>query len=353
MRNFGRWVALACAWGLTTPLQAEPPLAVTAVQIAPQAASQMMTVTGSVEAHEMVPVAFKGAGRIIALVPELGDRVSAGDVIARLEPTQAAEVQRAAAAQVAAAEAAATQAEQAYTRARDLLERGAGRQAELDSAEQTWLEAVARRDEARANLVKAQQALDDMTLVAPISGVITERNAEEGQIAAPGQPVVSIAAEGAREAVFAIPSVPMSVDLTGRVVDVALLDDLSQSVTGSVTEVSPLTDAATGTITLRVALPDGAETFGLGAAVVAGFEIAQSEVIAVPARALTRKFDDPAVWVIDPQSARVSLRPVTVARYTTDMIELSDGVTAGEWVAVAGSHLLYPDRPVTMEEVRP
>lgn len=363
-------LGLIVLWGLcATQVQAETPLPVTAVTLERAVQMQSLSLTGSVAAQETIPVAFNNAGRIMQILPQLGDNVAGGEVIAMLEPTQAAQMLRAAAAQLASAEAAVLQSEQNYQRARDLLARGAGRQAERDAAEQSWLAASAQRDEAQAGLAKAQQALDDTTLRAPIGGIVIARDAEEGQIAAAGQPVVTIAAAGAREAAFAIPAVPLDTPLMGQSVTVTLLDDPSQSVTGVIREVAPMTNSATGTLSLRVtlpdsvpdssqdssaaSLPDAASAFGLGSAVTASFTLPQGMAFAIPAAALTTQDNAPAVWVIDPQSLRVALRPVTVSRFTSTQVEIGAGVASGEQVVVAGAHLLYPDRLVAPQEVLP
>lgn len=371
-------LGLVALWGLCAPqvqaqTQAETPLPVTAVTLERAVQMQSLSLTGSVAAQETIPVAFNSAGRIMQILPQLGDNVAGGEVIAMLEPTQAAQMLRAAAAQLASAEAAVLQSEQNYQRARDLLARGAGRQAERDAAEQSWLAASAQRDEAQAGLAKAQQALDDTTLRAPIGGIVIARDAEEGQIAAAGQPVVTIAAAGAREAAFAIPAVPLDTPLMGQSVTVTLLDDPSQSVTGVIREVAPMTNSATGTLSLRVtlpdtlpdsspdssqdssaaSLPDAASAFGLGSAVTASFTLPQGMGFAIPAAALTTQDNAPAVWVIDPQSLRVALRPVTVSRFTSTQVEIGAGVASGEQVVVAGAHLLYPDRLVAPQEVLP
>src|SRR5690606_29749875 len=130
--------------------------------------------------------------------------------------------------------------------------------------------------------------------------------------------------------------------LIGLPIEVTLLDDPNQTVTGEVVEVSPITGSQTGTVEVRVELPGEDEVFGLGTAVTAEFEIASYDVISVPAAALATQNGVPAVWVIDPATQRVSLRQVSIRRYTSTSIEIASGLELGEWVAVEGAHMLYP-----------
>ena len=60
----------------------------------------------------------------------------------------------------------------------------------------------------------------------------------------------------------------------------------------------------------------------------------------LPLTSIYRKDSDPAVWVYDPVSHKVSLRPVTVAQYREDGVLVASGLAAGEWVVAAGVHKL-------------
>ena len=64
------------------------------------------------------------------------------------------------------------------------------------------------------------------------------------------------------------------------------------------------------------------------------------KVVLLPWGALFEIDGRPAVWVVDPQSKLVSLKPITILRFTRDRIAVSDGLAAGETVVSAGVQLL-------------
>ena len=119
------------------------------------------------------------------------------------------------------------------------------------------------------------------------------------------------------------------------------------------TEISPLVDPATGTVTLRVGIEDvEGDTTLLGAAVRGHVDIAADAGLVVPWTALMRDGDQPAVWRVGADN-RVSLVPVTIGHFANDVVYLSGGIQAGDVVVGAGSQLLYPGRQVQKAEVLP
>ena len=70
------------------------------------------------------------------------------------------------------------------------------------------------------------------------------------------------------------------------------------------------------------------------------------KVIMVPWSALFEIDGRPAVWVVDPASKAVSLKPITITRYTKDHIAVSSGLESGEIVVSAGVQMLRPGQRV-------
>ena len=68
--------------------------------------------------------------------------------------------------------------------------------------------------------------------------------------------------------------------------------------------------------------------------------------VLIPPPALYRQDGAPAVWVYDPQSQQVSLRPVTVAQYREDGVIVGAGLAGGEWIVAAGVNKLQPGQTV-------
>ncbi|MGD9862248.1 MAG: efflux RND transporter periplasmic adaptor subunit [Pseudodonghicola sp.] len=340
-------LALALSLGAALPAWADRPLTVQTVTARFAPLTLEFELSGTIEATENVPVSFRNGGRVISVAVQVGDHVTAGQVLSEIEPTQAEAAARAAEAQLAAAEASLNQAQLARDRAASLAERGAGTRADLDAATQAQLAAQSVRDQAEAQLAKARQAVADTVIHAPAPGIVTERSAEPGQIVGAAQTVLTLARDGLREAVFHAPDVAELDSFLGKTLPLRTLDGPEQTFAATISEISPLADEASGTVTVKARLNEATDRPGLGTAVSGFFEMSDAVTISLPWSALATKADAPAVWVVDPDSHAVQLTPVEILTYTSATIELSGGLPEGATVVAAGSHLLYPGRIVT------
>ena len=160
---------------------------------------------GVVRARYETDLGFRVAGKIVDRVVNVGDRVRAGDVVARLDPQDLRLQVESAEAELAAATSNLAQAAADLERYTRLRARGYASVADFDRKK-------AANDEAEGRLERAQRALDlarnqlgYAELKADADGVITATLAEAGQVVAIGQAVARLAHRGEKEAVVALP----------------------------------------------------------------------------------------------------------------------------------------------------
>jgi len=335
------------------PAGAETPLVVETVIAQARVTAMTVELSGSVEAAEAVPVGFRSGGRITEIAADVGDQVLQGQILARLDDTQAKAAEAAAEAQFAAAEAVLLQARQAQERITALTKRGAATQAALDSATQTLLAAQSSCDQAEAALNKARQASRDTVIRAPAAGIVIARTAEPAQIVGATQTVLTIARDGAGEAVFHAPDFAEIDDLLGQHIELRILDGSDRRLAATISEISPMIFGQSGTIMVKARFDAPAGGASLGAAVASKVSFAQPATIGVPSGALMRAEGGPAVWVVDPATRQVALAPVKIDHFTDGSVELSDGLAAGAEVVISGAQLLYPGRTVTSAGGKP
>ena len=188
----------------TAPAPAPLPVATVTADYA-SAASISELYPGLVAARRQSALGFERGGRIEAVLVDVGDRVEAGDVLARLD-RRALDARIAAAdAQTAEAEAQAAQARETEARQAQLLERGHISPQRLGEVETATRAAEARREAAAAAAMTLRVERDLAVLTAPFSGTITARHADEGVIAAPGTSVVDLVEDGALEIRIGLP----------------------------------------------------------------------------------------------------------------------------------------------------
>lgn len=308
--------------------------------------------TGDIQARNAADLAFRTGGRISDRLVDVGDRVVVGRTIARIEATQQRAVAATAAAALAAADAQYEQARVSHGRLRTLLDRGAVTRSAVDQTLEELEVVGAGVEAARAELRLAEDTLANTALVAPMNGVITARHAETGEVVQPAQPIFTLAEDGERDAVFDVYEAALVMVPDDVAIDLRILSNGQLRFVGRLREVSPSIDPLTGTIRIKVAIDGRQEALPLGATVVGSAAIRSRQAVTVPSAALTLSAEGPSVWVVDPESGRIGLRPVEILSFETKRVALAGGVEEGELIVVRGPRSMRPGLQVAVIEVQ-
>ena len=335
---------------------APPPKAPTVVNVLPVALTKFaseITLTGQIAARVQSDLAFRIEGRIASRNVEVGDHVAKGQLLAKLETTQQDADVSAAKAGVASATATLKEAESNFDRQSSLLKQGFTTRPNFDAAKQALDGARAGLDGAKAALGTAEDSLANTELRADGDGVVTARSAEVGQVVSVAQAVYTVARDGPRDAVFdvfeALPAKPPG----DKRVEITLISNPSIKTIGIVREIAPTVDAARGTVRVKIGIDNPPPEMGLGSAVQGEGRFQPTDTVVLPWTAFFAEKGKPAVWIVDPASKQVSLRPVDVMGYRTGQLVLRDGLKAGELVVIRGGQLLRPGEVVDPKTVDP
>ena len=325
---------IGCSEQAAPPARIEQPV-VTQI-VANSASDGSFTYAGEVRARYEMALGFRINGKIVARLVDAGTVVKAGQVLARLDPNDAA-------LQASQAESQWKLAEAEVKRFRDLRSSNFISQSALD-AKETLLKAA----QAQAGLARNQAAYTN--LVADHAGVIAAVMAEPGQVVSAGQPVFRLARAGAREVAISIPESRISKLKIGAPAEVTLWaeDAKAAPLQGLLRELAPTADPASRTYPARVALNDADARSVLGMTAQVRFinNTGGSSVI-LPLSAIFQQGDQPAVWIVAADHS-VQLRPVKVTAYRDDGALIGDGLTTGERIVSAGVHKLTAG-----EKIRP
>ena len=314
----------------------------------------MQRFAGTLNARFEADLAFRVGGKVIERSVELGQKVQAGQVLARLDAADLDLSVTAARAELAGAEADHLNAQQELVRIRGLYEQKFLGKSALDAA-------VAARDaaNARVNALRAQSKQSGnqaqySTLLASKPGVITKVNVELGQVVAAGAPVLRIAYDGEREVHLRVGEVSSQAFTQAlqqnQEVKISFWSRPGEAVDGRVREMAPVTDA-TRSVLVKISVPQLPDGLALGLSAEASLP-AQAEAgeAWLPASALFQQGDKPAVWVLNADHA-AQLQAVSVLRYERDGVVVR-GLTAGQQVVAAGVHTLHDGqvlRPVAYD----
>ena len=158
--------------------------------------------------------------------------------------------------------------------------------------------------------------------------------------------IVRLARHDGRDAVFDVPAQLIRSAPSDPQITVSLTDDATVTARGRIREVAAQANAVTRTFEVKVGLTDPPPAMRLGATVVGRLETDASPIIEIPATALTKSNQQPAVWIVDPSSRTVSIRNVDVLRFEEAQVVVSQGLDAGEIVVTAGVQALHPGQKV-------
>lgn len=324
-------------------------------QIVKVASAHPVTVrTGEIRAHDETVLAFRLDGRMVSRLVDIGARVHAGQVLATLESETGKNQLTSASADMESARTAEQVAALNLNRMQKLMPSGAIARTQLDSARADWQSAASRLKSSAAALRNAQDNLAWTQLTAPADGVITRVSASAGQVVSAGESIFTLATSDARDVVFALadPQLLPAQAAKKPLFSVTLLADPTQKTTGILCDISPQADPQTRTWQVRLTLQSPPAVMALGASATIDIPAAVSPGYVVPASALSRLGDQPAVFVIDKQS-QAQLRTVTLAGYTASSAVIATGISAGDRVITAGVSKLRAGEKVTPGELQP
>jgi RND family efflux transporter MFP subunit len=318
------------------------------VTVTKQEVGAPVILTGRIEAQDQAALGFRISGRMIERPVNVGDRIAAGQVIGRLEPQNEQNALRSAKANLVAAQAALTQARNNFERQETLFGQGWTTAALFDQAKKAATTAQSQVDSAEAALKSAHDLVGFTELKADAPGVVTNVGAEPGEVVQAGQMIVRVARQDGRDAVFDVPAQLLRSAPTDPLIAVTLTDAPSVMANGRVREVSPQADPVTRTFAVRVGLTNPPEAMRLGATVTGSMQMDAVPVIEIPATALTKYNQQPAVWIIDPSNLTAAIRNVDVARFDPATVAVSQGLDVGEIVVTAGVQALHPGQKVRL-----
>lgn len=324
------------------PPPAQPVQRVVLTQVVGEAdGDSSSTYSGEVRSRTEIPLSFRIPGKLMARLVDAGAEVKAGQVLARLEPSDMQ-------AQAAAARAQADLATAELRRYQELQQKNFVSQAALDSKI-----SAAKSAQAQATLAGNQSAYT--VLHAEQSGVIAQVQAEAGQVLAAGQPVFQLSRPDQAEVWIAVPETQVAKLQTNMPAQVQLWAEAgaatAKTYQGRIRELSKVADALTHTYTAKISVLDAAansSNLRLGMSAKVKFATQNSQ-LKIPLSAIFQQQNQPAVWVVSAQN-QVSLRPVEVAAWQTDGAVLQAGLTAGERIVTAGVHKLAAGETIKLAE---
>ncbi|MFM9846501.1 MAG: efflux RND transporter periplasmic adaptor subunit [Hyphomicrobiaceae bacterium] len=326
---------------------------VRALVVDPKPFGDPRSAVGEIKPRYESDLGFRIAGKITQRTVDIGSLVKKGDVLAHLDDQDYRNKAASAETDIVAAQAVLIEAQAAEGRLRHLLGNGNTTRANYDVALKNLRSAEAKLESAKTALKLANDQVNYCTLRADFDGIVTATGAESGQVVNVGQMVARLARPDDKDAVFAIAESILASrpsDSARPEIIAQLLSNPEIAAEGQVREISPVADPVTRTFQVKVTLKDPPEQMRFGGSVVGRVKASTTPVVVLPGSALFDKAGQPAVWIVDPASGSVLLKPVTVGRYETDRVVIGAGLVKGDVVVTAGVNRLRENQKVRVAE---
>jgi RND family efflux transporter MFP subunit len=277
---------------------------------------------------------------------QVGDRVSAGALLATLDETDFRLSRESAEAELAAARSTARQAEQERDRIAELRRKGWSTEQGFEKQKAALDEAIGRVKRAERQVELATNAQSYAGIRAVAAGTVIGVFAEAGQVVAAGQAIFRIAEDGDREAQVAIPEQDLQFARIATP-EVSLWSDAKTPHKAALRELSPNADAATRTFQARYTVQGLAPDAPLGMTVTLTLTGGGSAMGArIPLSAVLNEGNGTQVFVVDKASGALVRKPVSVLSYDVRQAVIGSGLAEGDLVVTLGIHTLRAGQKV-------
>jgi membrane fusion protein, multidrug efflux system len=326
---------------------------VTVTQVTVGSVSRLLQLTGSVAAvpNRDVKLSALVAGRIEYLDVAEGDKVTAGQLIAKIDDHSYRDQVAQAQAGVSHEQADVENAKLNLARNEDLVQRGISARKDLEDARTESNVNEAALKQAQAMLSTAQLQFSRTELRSPISGTVVKRFVSGGeQVDGTGAaPIVEIAALSEVELNANVPAADLNRMPVGEAIQLTSTALPGKNFTGHVIAVSPAVDPATNSGLVRIRIPNASGELRLGMFLGAQVPVeTHPKALTVPAQAIYRDQDsNPRVFLVTGDTATSTA--VTLGFETPDKVELLSGVKPGDTVILTGGYGLSDKAKISVQ----
>jgi RND family efflux transporter MFP subunit len=303
-------------------------------------------VSGELRAEREATVRAEVGGSVVEVRVEEGQPIRQGALIARIEARALDDARLSAQSAVRSAEQALGVAEREAARTETLVKGGALAERDLEAARNAVAAAQAQLADARARLASAERQLADTIIRAPISGIVSDRPVNRGDVVAAGAELVTIIDPSSMRFDASVPSAELSALRLHAPVEFRVRGYGDQVFSGHIERISPAADPVTRQVSIHVSVPNTAGRLIAGLFAEGRVTSEERTGLVIPVGALVR--EGSATWVLRVRDGKAERVPVQVG--LTDegrgQVELTSGVAEGDLLLTGAAHAVTPGTPV-------
>lgn len=303
------------------------------LQVQEREVDQRYSVDGVVEAARQSTVSAQISGRVKAIHFDVGDRVSRGQIILRIDEREANQALAGSSAQLAQAQAALNNARLNYERAQQLFEQKFISQAALDKARADYEMAEAQARASEAGAQQSALAQSYTAVVAPYAGVVAARMVELGEMVTVGKPLMTGFDPSELRIIVNVPQHRLTA-IGSRPRASIEVPELKRWLQPASVTVQPAADPRTHSTQVRINLAANEAGVYPGMFVRAHFVVGKETRLTIPQSAVVKRSEVVAVYVMGADDLP-RLRQVRLGEATADgEVEVLAGLQVGERIAL-------------------
>ena len=303
-------------------------------------------ISGALQAEEEATVRAELSGAVVQTLVDAGQRVSRGQLLARIDDSSVRDQVLSARSMVTTAQSNLDVAQRELQRTQALVEAGAVADRVLEQSRATEIGARAQLADARARLSSAEKQLENTRITAPFDGIVSARPVGAGDVVSPGTAMVTVVNPATMRLEASVPAEDLAAVRVGAPVDFTVNGYPNRHFTGRVTRINPTADPTTRQVRIFVSLPNQGNTLvgGLFADGRVASETRTTPV--VPTTAVDERGLRPTVVVLKGGQARKVEVQLGIRDASTETVEVRAGITAGDTVLLGAARGITQGTPV-------
>ncbi|MDR1729806.1 MAG: efflux RND transporter periplasmic adaptor subunit [Prevotellaceae bacterium] len=294
-----------------------------------QPVEQLYSFTATVEPEAKNNIAASMPGRIVEILTEVGKEVQKGQVLVKMDPTSLLQAQT----QLANLEV-------EYKRASELFNAGGAPKQVVDQLQ-------VQLDNLRTTY---KNLSENVNLVSPVSGVVTARNFDNGDMYSGAMPILTVMQIRPVKMKINVSETYFSQIKVGMSVDIRLDVYPDEPFTGKVSLIYPTIDASTHTFAVEVTIANANLRIRPGMYAKATLNFGTRQSIVVPDVAVQKQSGSNDKFVFTVENGTAKYHKVELGRRLADSHEILSGLTPGEIIVTAGQTRLIEGTPVEIKE---
>ncbi|MDQ6830327.1 MAG: efflux RND transporter periplasmic adaptor subunit [Gemmatimonadota bacterium] len=332
-----------------TSLAASQPMIIGPENIIVIANGQLTTgpaLSGTLSATRTAIVRAQVSGPVLQTSVERGQRVSAGQSMAKIDDSSIRENVLSAQSAVHAAQLTSENANHDVERFNRLLAAGAVAERDVENSKRMQLTANAGLEDAKARLANAQLQLQRTMVRAPFAGIVSERQVNGGDVVQPGGAMFTVVDPSSMQLEATVPADQLAALRVGQTVQFSVTGYEGRAFTGRIDRINPSADPATRQVRLYATIPNAGGTLVTGLYAEGRVASDTKQGLVVPSTAVDSKGLQPAVLRLRNGRIERVVVQLGIRDEHAEAVEIKSGLAPGDTVLVGAAQGLSLGTPV-------